>query len=103
VTEKQERVLSNIPYGAENAILGSALAAKSGVSNREMQEIIEAIIEDEIAPVCSSCRGKMGYFRPVSAAEMEAYHKQLISRARNVMDRYIHSVRMMNRHFVSRA
>ncbi len=99
MTDIQQRILDAIPYGQENAIKCCSLALRTGLDDREVQEVIQSIINDEIVPVCSSCDGIMGYFRPTRRSDMTRYHVQLAHRTDKTLDRLVHSRKMMDRDF----
>ena len=87
MTDTQQRILDAIPYGADNAIKNRALALKTGIDEREIQDIIHSIVTDRITLVCASCRGRMGYFRPTSWEEARDGYLPLLSRESRIRER----------------
>jgi hypothetical protein len=99
MTTQQQRILDAIPYGQEHAIKNHALAVRTGLSDREVQEVIQSIINDQLALICSSTHDRMGYYRPLNWKEAQSYLCQLISRESRLHERTLAVKRMMREQF----
>ena len=100
MTTQQQRILDAIPYGQENAITNKRLAWKTGIKDtRIVRQEIETIIDEDIAPICASCNGNMGYFRPVSGDEIDKYTDSLLRRSNKIYKRRFHLCTMKKRDF----
>lgn len=70
--------------GKENATPATELMAITGADRRSIVAAVERE-RREGRPICASCDpGNYGYFLPKDAEELEAYCKQLKSRATNL-------------------
>ena len=93
LTEIERQVLSLIQRGRQNAIAMPALANACGISTRELQQIIQGLINDRGVFIASATGKNHGYYIPETAEEYRAAVDQLkhriISLARRIraMDR----------------
>lgn len=93
LTALERAVLSLIQRGRENAISMPALAEAVGITTRELQQIIQHLINDHGVLIASATGRNHGYYYPQSEDEYRAAAAQLehriISLARRLraMDR----------------
>jgi len=80
MTNTQQRILDAIPYGSDNAVKASILAAKIGFDDDRMvrKEIHQMRLEGKL--IASSIQHPYGYFIPLTASEKEHYFNQIRSR-----------------------
>lgn len=75
ITELQERLLSLIPHGKDNAISREQLVTLTNVSDRKVRKIVEELrAEGNI--ICSSTQTK-GYWKPTKRSEVEEFIIQM--------------------------
>ena len=87
------RVLSLIQRGREKAISMPALANACGISTRELQSIIQALINDRGVLIASATGRNHGYYIPETAEEFSAAAGQIEHRIISLARR----LRAMNR------
>lgn len=75
-------VLTQIPYGRENAITRFALCARTGKSDRAVREAIEQIRRD--GDVVVHLTGTKGYWRTVDIEELRQYIHQEENRLKSI-------------------
>ncbi len=86
MTDIETRVISLIQRGRENAISMPALADACGISTRELQSIIQHLINDHgilIASATGKGKGdtkRHGYYYPVTEEELLSARTQIIHR-----------------------
>jgi hypothetical protein len=80
MTNTQQRILDAIPYGSDNAVKASILAAKIGFDDDRIvrKEIHQMRLEGKI--IASSTQHPYGYFIPVTAKARDHYFDQIRSR-----------------------
>jgi biotin operon repressor len=87
-THLERRILSTLRKGRENAISMSALADQLNISTRELQSIIQHLINDHGNMIASATGKNHGYYYPGNEEEYRAAVDQLkhriISLARRI-------------------
>jgi biotin operon repressor len=88
ITHDERRVLSTLRKGRENAISMSALAEQLNISTRELQSVIQHLINDHGYMIASATGKNHGYYYPGNEEEYRAAVDQLkhriISLARRI-------------------
>ena len=87
LTETERNVLSLIQPGRENAISMSALASSVMISTRELQSIIQSLINDRGVLIASATGKNHGYYVPQTPEETKAATDQLKHRIINLARR----------------
>ena len=80
LTRVEENVLRNLRRGKESAIAMPVLAEAVGVSTRELQSVIQHLINDHGVLIASSCGKPSGYYYPQCIEDYRAGARQLKNR-----------------------
>ncbi len=80
------RLLSILPTGRENGTSVPALARALGISDRECRALIEELVTEDHAPICSQPT-RNGIYLAASAEELDQARAQLHSRAMSLLER----------------
>ena len=85
VSPMAERLANAIPFGRRNAISREALAAKLGMSDRQMRKAIEEARNEGIIILCE-CNGR-GYYQSGDLNEIHTQYIQDTNRAMAILKR----------------
>lgn len=86
LTKEEQKVLSCIPTGHENAITAKDISRLTGMSDRDVRSVIQGLIFDGYA-IGSSVSGNRGYFKIESKEDFNVAIKHLKPRAINIFRR----------------